>query len=187
MLTRRLVGSLTTGRRGMRACAVYGLVLALLLATLSGCGFRLRGQAHLPPEMAVTYIQTGGSPTDPPSELKLALQCALEANGVVVTPDPQQAQARLIILNEQSRRRTLAAGPRGEAREYTLTYTVDYTATKADGTPLIPQETATLSRDLLYSEADVLGRDAGEAIILRDLRADITRSILLRLQLAARP
>ncbi|MCP5420085.1 MAG: hypothetical protein H6970_02845 [Gammaproteobacteria bacterium] len=175
-----------TVRAGAWRAALVGLV-AFVMPILGGCGFHLRGQAQLPPEMAVTYIQTEGSPSEPPSALKLTLQRALEANGVTVTQDPGQAQARLIILHEKSRRRTLAAGAGGDSREYTFTYTVDYTATKADGTPLIPKETIVRARDLLYSESDVLGRDAGEEIVLRDLRSDIARSILLRLQLINQP
>ncbi|NJN45258.1 MAG: hypothetical protein HC808_00740 [Candidatus Competibacteraceae bacterium] len=171
----RLVGSYTRG-----------LLLTLALLMLVGCGFQLRGQAQLPPEMAVTYINTGRSPSEPPSALGLALRLALETNGVVVTSDPAEAQANLVILREAVRRRTLAAGTRGEVREYTLTYTVDYMVTLADGSPLLAQETVALSRDLLYAEADVLGREAGEEIILNDLRTDIARSVLLRLQVVAR-
>ncbi|MEZ5585333.1 MAG: LPS assembly lipoprotein LptE [Candidatus Competibacteraceae bacterium] len=156
---------------------LHWLVLGLLMSMLAGCGFQLRGQADLPPEMAVTYINTGRSPTAPPSPLGFALRQALEANGIMVTTDPAQAQANLVVLREDVRRRTLAAGPRGETREYTLTYTVDYTVTLADGSSLLDRESVSLSRDLLYAESDVLGREAGEDIILNDLRADIACSI----------
>jgi LPS-assembly lipoprotein len=166
--------------------SAQGLVLVLALMMLVSCGFKLRGQVELPPDMAVVYINVGGSPTTPPSALGVTLRRVLEANGVVVTTDPAQAKANLVILRDVVRRRLMAASAGGVDREYTLIYTVDYTVTRADGSPLLAQESVSLSRDLLYPDAAVLGREEGEEIMLNALRDDIARSVLLRLQVAAR-
>jgi LPS-assembly lipoprotein len=161
-----------------------GLLLILSLTLLVSCGFKLRGQVELPPDMAVTYINVGGSPTTPPSPLGFALRRVLETNGAVVTTDPAEATANLVVLRDAVRRRLVAASRGGVDREYTLTYTVDYKVTRADGSPLV-EDSVSLSRDLLYPDAAVLGREEGEAIILKAMRDDIAYSMLLRLQVAA--
>jgi len=142
------------------------LLLVLSLTLLVSCGFKLRGQVELPPDMAVTYINVGGSPTTPPSELGFALRRVLETNGAVVTTDPAEATANLVVLRDDVRRRLVAASPGGVEREYTLTYTVDYRVTRADGSPLA-EGNVSLSRDLLYPDAAVLGREEGEDQVVR--------------------
>lgn len=167
---------------------IFLLIAVLLALLLAGCGFRLRGQAQLPPQMAVTYIRSAPPVGAPPSALVDALSQLLETNGVQVTNDPAQATATLEILEQGIRRRTVAtAGSEGQTRQYTLTYNVKYRVGLPDGTALIPTNNLSVFRDLLYSEADVLGRAEGEQIALQDMITDMARSILLRLEVLARP
>jgi LPS-assembly lipoprotein len=166
-------------------------VLGVLLVLLGGCGFKLRGQAQLPPELAVTYLKAYRPPGAQPGDLPAALERSLVANGVKVTAEPQSATATLEILQEAVRSRALAAGSRestakGEIREYALQFDVTYQVTLADGKKLIPPQTLSASRNMLYDESKVLGRAAGEEILIRDMVNDIARSIILRLQAAVR-
>ncbi len=62
----------------MRRISFPAILLTLLL---TGCGFQLRGQASLPPEMRVTYVQTPSSLT-PPGSVSRQLPQALARNGV---------------------------------------------------------------------------------------------------------
>jgi outer membrane lipopolysaccharide assembly protein LptE/RlpB len=109
-------------------------------------------------------------------------------NGVKVTADPKEATATLEILKETVRRRTLAAGSSvtesANLREYTFSYQVDYRVTLADGKKLIPQETLSTSRNLFTDESKVLGKTAGEEILIKDMVSDVAHSIILRLQAA---
>ncbi len=154
------------------------LVIGLAAALLAGCGFHLRGQADLPPAMAVTYIRS----EDPQSLMARTLARNLEANGVRVTENAKAATATISILRDEMLRRTLAAGPTGEAREYELRQLVDYAVTLEDGTPLVPRNTISATRDALYNETEVLGRAEGEAILFQDMATDLSQTILRRLQ-----
>lgn len=159
-----------------------GLLAALLGAALGGCGFQLRGQANLPPEMARTYIKIGpGAGPD----LATGLRRALTTNGVTVVDDPKAATATLEVSNEAVRRRVIVKGPGGTAQEYELYYDVTAAVTRANGTPLLPAETFHQSRDLQYDEAAVLGRDSGETLARRDMRQDAAWALLRRLQALA--
>lgn len=160
-------------------------VVLVLCSLLAACGFHLRGQAELPAALDVTYITGTTNPTAPPSPLARALRTVLEANSRTVTTDPEAASATIAILGESLNRRVLATGPEGEMREYTFTYTVDYAVTATSGTQIIPQDTLVISRDVLYDEADVLGRTAGEDIALREMVADAAYAIIRRLQAVA--
>ena len=158
------------------------ILLILLVFLLHACGFQLRGQADLPSALAVTYIDVNQSANVPPSELAQALKRALVSNGNMVVDDPQTATATLKILGESQARRTIATGPQGDVREYELNYVVAYNVTLADGSILMPKDTIRITRDVLYAESQVLGREAGEEIIKRDMISDAAFSIIRRLQ-----
>jgi LPS-assembly lipoprotein len=87
-----------------------------VLLLLAGCGFQLRGQASLPPELRVTYVQSQ-------SDIGAARRSAAIATGagqqgVTVTRDPAQATATITILRENSGRRTVAADRFDIKRQY---------------------------------------------------------------------
>lgn len=162
------------------------VLLALLLAALAGCGFHLRGQADLPPAMAATYIDIPQAPGSPPSNLKPVLRRILEANGITVTDAPETATARLEVLAENARSRTIATDERGNVRETTLVYEVLYQVRTADGGELIPPDQVRLTRDILYPETEVLGRFEGEQLALRDMLDDAAYAIVRRIQALSR-
>jgi LPS-assembly lipoprotein len=156
-------------------------LLGLSLAT--GCGFKLRGEFKLPQNMSVIYIKSQLPVGVPPGSVARSLeQRAAQAKRITLTSDPKKADLIVEILQESVRRRTIASGPEGEQREYTLFYDVDYRAIRSDGTVLVPLETLSASRDVLYNETEVLGRDEGEGIAIRDMVSDLTSSIIRRLQ-----
>lgn len=159
------------------------LLCCYLVSPLAGCGFHLRGQANLPPDLAM-HIQDSTPEGQPPSRLRRELERILKTNGATVTPDPEAADAILKILHEDLRRRTIATGPDGEIREYELRYTVDFAVTRADGQEYLSKDSISVARDLLYSEARILGRAAGEEITIRNMISDLAYSILRRLQAA---
>jgi len=157
-------------------------LLLLVLLVLGGCGFQLRGQAELPPELSRIFIQTSNPTRVTISPLGRALGSSLAANGVSVVDSPEQADAVLRILDENLNRRTLATGPDGSTREYALNYSVAYSLVGADDQVLLEPNRLTLTRDVLYDEADVLGRSEGEDIVLNDMISDAAYSIIRRLQ-----
>jgi len=166
-----------------KAYRLVMLGLALIMPT--ACGFKLRGQAQLPPELARTYIHDNRTAGALPSDLALSLKRALEVNGVVLVTEPEPTAATLAILRAENRRRTIAAGSAGQSREYELRFIVEYEVTLPDKSVLIPRETMAVSRDALYDEARVLGRAAGEELLIKDMVNDVTYSIIRRLQAVA--
>jgi LPS-assembly lipoprotein len=159
-------------------------ILPLLLVMLTGCGFTLRGQAQLPPAMAKTYIRDVRPVGAPPSALANTLRQFLASSGVEVVNDPQAATAMLEIFNEGTRRRTLAAGPEGDFREYTFTYSVNFRATATDTKTVLSDGNITKFRDVIYAESDVLGKQEGEQIALQEMQADAAQTIIRRLEVA---
>lgn len=165
--------------------ALRGLSLAMLLASLSllaACGFHLRGQVHLPPQMQRTYI-TGVSPH---SAFARALAEGLRANGVQVVSREGRATAVLKVESLNTTRSVLSVNSDGTASDYLLVTQLAYSVRAATGTWKIPIRHLETQRHYSYSDAQVLGK-SDEAAQLRDsMDRDLASLVLLQLQAAAR-
>ncbi|BAZ93390.1 hypothetical protein TspCOW1_16700 [Thiohalobacter sp. COW1] len=154
-------------------------VLVLLLAlTLSACGFQLRGQANLPPEMARTQIQGLSEYSD----LGRDLRRLLEGSGVQVVPSAEQATAILDIITNQAGRRVLSVQAGGKVQEYELIQRLVFSVRTTDGRLLLEPQELELAREYLYDRFDPLASGSQEGEIRAEMRRDITQLLMLRLQ-----
>lgn len=159
------------------------LVLALLcLSLLSGCGFKLRGAYQLPPAMQQTYIDAASVNAD----LVRSLSIALRASDIELLDVPSDDAAQLKLFKEIRSKRVVSVDSRGRAREYTLTYAISFSLTgkqPATGEAFhIEQQDLQIDRDFLFDPEDVLGNARGESQLYDEMRQDLVRLILLRLQ-----
>ena len=152
---------------------------AVIAAFLTACGFQLRGQAQLPFE---TLHIPGGSPLV--SELKRSVAAASRTRLVESLGD---AQAVLRFTQEARDKVILSFNTAGRVSEYQLRYRVGFRVTDSKGGQVyLPTSEIFLTRDLSYSDAQVLAKEAEEALLYRDMQSDMVQQILRRL-VAAKP
>jgi LPS-assembly lipoprotein len=158
----------------MRA-ALAGLVLALL----AGCGFHLRGIAQLPFE---TIYIPGATP------LAVELRRNVTATSKTRLADnPKSAQAVLGFTQETREKLILTFTTAGKVNEYRLRYRVGFRVTDPKGTLVfLPTSEILLTRDMSYSDSQVIAKENEEAALYRDMQTDMVQQILRRL-VAARP
>jgi len=162
--------------------ATPGLAWLLVAWLLAGCGFQLRGSAALPAEMAVTYIQSN----QPLSTLVDDFATALKARDVSVTGQRAHATAVLRILDNEVEKRVLSVNTAGKVLEYELRQTVTFAVATAANQPLMEEQSVTLSRDYLYSNTDILGKQREDEQVRRTLQRNVVNMALLRLSVARR-
>ena len=150
----------------------------LVVILLSACGFHLRGAYQLPDQLASLYIQA----EKPNSELVRSLRRSLKASGINISDTEQAAQSWLKIFDEKQDKRVISVDSRGRAREYSLMYSVSFSVTGRDSTFRIDTQTLTLERDFLFDTEDVLGKGREEAVLIKDMKQDTVRLIMLRLE-----
>ncbi|MFK3740462.1 LPS assembly lipoprotein LptE [Massilia sp. TN1-12] len=154
---------------------------ALVAASLSACGFQLRGSngSYTIPYHSI-YI---GFPDN--SQLGTELKRNLRATDQVVIADkPENAEAQFIVLGETRNKSILSLNSLGRAREYLLTYTLSYTVRDPKGVELIPATEISLRRNMAFDETQVLAKEAEEALLYRDMQADLVQQIIRRLAAA---
>jgi LPS-assembly lipoprotein len=160
--------------RSSRAALAGGF--AVLLAA---CSFHLRGQAQLPFE---TLYIPGNNPLV--IELKRNVVAASKTR---LVDTPAGAQAVLGFTQEQREKIILSFSAAGRVSEYQLRYRVGFRVTDPKGAQVyLPTSEILLTRDVSYSDAQVLAKETEEALLYRDMQSDMVQQIMRRL-VAAKP
>ena len=155
------------------------IILAILVLTLSACGFQLRGTAALPFDTIYIPNTTGGIALD----LKRNIQSGTRTR--VVETD-KGAQALLELSGETKFRNILSLSGAGRVRELQLVYRVNLRVHDGKGGEFLPTTQFSIMRDLTYNDSDVLSKEVEEASIYREIQTDVVQQILRRLS-AAQP
>lgn len=158
-----------------------GVTVALLLA-LTACGFHLRGEVQLASQLNRIHIQ-GGDRYDP---LIRELTRALTAAGASVVAEPQAATAVLQVLTNSGSRRVLSVRATGKVQEYEIYQTFAFRVSDAAGVELLPAQQLELTREYLFDADDVLSKSTEEESLRRDMRRDLVRLAMLRLEALGR-
>lgn len=127
-----------------------GLVFVLLLA--SSCGFHLRGDLALPPEMNKTWLEYSG--TDIGIRQEIARQLTMSGGGLV--SNPEDAEAVLHILASRVGTVVTAKDRMGRPQEYLLTVDLKYRLVLEDGAELV-NGSVSREKSLVLDAVDPLG------------------------------
>jgi LPS-assembly lipoprotein len=159
--------------------AAAALALATMLATtLAACGFQLRGSggSYTIPFHSMYLGFTDTSPLG--TELKRNLRAG---DRVVVTDTAAEAEAQFVVLGENRGKSILSLNSLGRVREYLLTYTLTFAVRDPKGAELLPATEITLRRNMAFDETQVLAKESEEALLYRDMQADLVQQIMRRL------
>lgn len=166
------------------------LVVACLAGLLGSCGFRLRGDVEVPPQLQNVAITGVAQYADLYQELKRVLQ----RSGSEVSTNRSLAKAVIVISAAETRKRVLSVDTQGRAAEYELNYrfffsVVENTSnTEIDAQQpgqekiLVPQQKLELTRDFRFDPNNVLATDAEEKQIRLELVQFAVRQMMRRIR-----
>jgi LPS-assembly lipoprotein len=154
------------------------LILALAFAVAS-CGFRLRGAAELPFQTLYLPGANAGIGLD----LKRNIQAG---TGTKVVDNPAAAEAVLVFTQEARDKEILSLTSTGRVREFQLRYRVGFRVHDGKGADYVPASVIQLTRDVTYSDAEILAKEQEEQLLFRDMQSDMVQQIMRRLA-AAKP
>jgi LPS-assembly lipoprotein len=152
----------------------YSLLLFALIA-LQSCGFTLRGAATLPYE-TVAVVAPGNSQL----AADLRRNLAATANTRIVE-DEKTAALQVQVLSELRDKQVLSVNAQGRVREYTLVLRVTVKALDTQGKEVMAPTEFAQQRDISFNEGVVLAKEAEEALLYREMQADIMQNIVRRI------
>jgi LPS-assembly lipoprotein len=169
-------------RASCQKVVVRTVAALCIAASLTACGFQLRGSngSYTMPfhSIYLTFPDT--------SALGTELKRNLRAGDVVIADQPGQAEAQFVVLRENRGKSILSLNSLGRVREYLLTYTLSFAVRDPKGVELLSSTEITLRRNMAFDETQVLAKESEEALLYRDMQADLVQQIMRRLA-ALRP
>ncbi|GHF81320.1 LPS-assembly lipoprotein LptE [Thalassotalea marina] len=156
--------------RFFKLAKAYSLVLCALL--LSACGFKLRGDYLLDPQLQTIYL----SSADKHGELTRLTKKHLQRNKVTLLANYEISHPELRILKDSLDRRTLSVFPNGQVAEYELIYTVKYQLRMDGKTP--QTFTFELNRDYQDDPDIALAKSRELSLMLKEMRMEAADKIL---------
>ena len=153
------------------------LTLLALASLLGGCGFQLRGEADLPPEMALTQMVV----EDPYSTLPRRVQTLLEQNGVQFV-NASRATAVLEIPVNEVVTQVLTIGDNARVQEYRVSHTVQFRLLDGGGAELLSMQNLRQSRDVSFDEQKILATSREMVYLRDDLAEGLARLLVSRLE-----
>lgn len=165
-----------------RRTLLGGLLGAGVLLGLGGCGFKLRGVQKLPFQRLRTNLSDQ-------SALGRTLRAQLQASGVQLVADapvlpgqpPEPVDVVLQVLIDRRERAVVGQTAAGQVRELQLRQRFTFRVGTPLGQELIADTELLEERDLSFSESLVLGKEAEEALLYRNMEQDIARQVMYRL------
>ena len=155
------------------------LLLTVMCLSLlcSACGFQLREDAELPPEMAQTRLVID----DENSTLARRVRILLEGSGVNFVGQAQ-ATAILEIPVNHVVTEVLTIGDNARVREYRISHTVKFRVMDADGKEIIPMQTMRQVREISFDEQEILATAREQEYLKQDLAETLSRLLVTRLE-----
>ena len=145
----------------------------LLLASLTACGFHMRGAA----DISFSSIHIQGSTLIITKNLKKSLTL----NGVKVLDTADNAELLLEMVGEESEKRILSLAGTGKVSEFELYYRVHY-RTRLAGEALWSQvQTVEARRDYSYDDTQLLAKQGEEKRLNEDMQSSVMNALVRRL------
>lgn len=150
------------------------LLLLAGVATLAGCGFKLRQPARV--SFGSIALQGFARRSPLAEELKRQL-----AQQVRVLDSPDRADLVLQALDDVRERSVVASTAAAQVRELQLRVKFNFRVRTPGGRELIPRAELLVKRDLSYSETAALAKEAEEAELFREMQSDVVAQVMRRL------
>ena len=152
--------------------------LALILAaTLFGCGFHLRGAGSSGLPYKTMYIALPDT-----AEVNIWLQRYIKASGSTqIVEDAKSADAIFQQISDSRQKIILSVNAQGRVSEYRLQLTYTFRVVNQKGQILVPSNEVSLTRDISFSDSNILAKDLEEGLLWRDMNNDLVNQIMRRL------
>jgi LPS-assembly lipoprotein len=151
-------------------------LIAILAASLAGCGFHLEGRNPLPESMKTAYVQAADMQTD----FAQSLRKALLTSGARPPGEKRTASSVVNILKDDVVRRTLSVSAQNKPNEYEITYNVRFSVTSGDKELLAPQDISAV-RSYSFDETRLLAKEHEEAILRQAMAHDLADRVIRQL------
>jgi LPS-assembly lipoprotein len=155
---------------------LHMLLVAAATVGLVACGFHLRGAMDFAFDTVAVTPETGGAVAP-----ELIRTLGDRIRPVAPQQDQEPPQVIVDILSETREKSVVGTNSSGQVREFQLRLRVKFRMRTPQGRTLIAETEVAQQRDISFSEAAVLSKEAEETLLYRDMQSDVVQQLLRRM------
>ena len=163
-----------------RLFSLRAALATLLIASLSACGFALKGAAQ-PLPFSVVQLQALGN-----SLLVTDVIARLANKQVVLNTQPSAAVPRIALLDEAREKTVASTTTTGRVREYKLRQAVTVQVLGDVGQVWLEPVTLVQTRDFAYNDSQILAKEIEEQALYQDMQQELVLAVMRRLDVLAK-
>lgn len=156
---------------------LFFIFMGMFLLSTAGCGFKLRNEKPLPPQLHTLYLKS----TLPYGALTLQLKQVIQSLGVRLVSDPEEAQVTLAIFGEEYITKTLTQSANASTKEYTLYYQVKFQLEDKVGKVIYGPRLITTFRNYMVNDEQVLSSTVEQQSLQQEMQRDTMYQIINQL------
>lgn len=152
------------------------LICVVIITSLNACGFHLRGNYQLPPELQTISLQA----VNDTGELARTLRRSLRGSGVTLSDSAGLPE--LLVSATTHQRRVLSVDAAGNAQEYELLASTAVMIPETASGYFLPSKELKVRRDYVYESTGVLSASDQETQLKLEMERELARRIMRILQ-----
>lgn len=152
-------------------------ILIFMPFFLVACGFHLRGDIPLSPELGPMYIDTK-TPFDP---LVQGIENTLSAYHIELVDSPKSAHTILHIDDIQSSENLISVSASTNTRQYALSETLKMTLSDQKGRDIIPLSTLTATNPLTVDSSQILNASNQKQALTSEMQQALIQQLMTKL------
>jgi len=164
----------------MKISRRFGLLVLTL--SVAACGFRLRGEANLPPPLQHVHLQIA----DPFSPLKRDLEAALARAGAQVADKSGDGVAEITLTQVSLAPVVRSVGATAFVNEFSMIYHVELAIADGAGKSLLPLQVIEHSRDFTFDQSQAIGTNVEQDEIKKEMERDMVQTVMRKIEAAGR-
>lgn len=153
-------------------------LLILLCCLISQCGFRLKNQNRLPPQLRMLYL----SSDQPYDKFTILLKQNLTQMGLKLTESSQAAPVTLKIIEAQLTHSAPDITTSDKARTYDLTYRVQFALEGTGGKIFLPAQEISTKKSLTLNPGQTLYSNNELSLVKQEMQREAITLLLYRLE-----
>jgi outer membrane lipopolysaccharide assembly protein LptE/RlpB len=118
------------------------VAVVTMLLCLHACGFQLRGSIELSEDISPIYLEQNSM-----FDLAREIRSLLKINKIKIVKDAKLSKAQLILQSEENTRRVLSVDGSGRAREYLLSYKINFIIKTKQSEPAALESTGAKNKE----------------------------------------
>jgi LPS-assembly lipoprotein len=142
----------------------------------SACGFHLRNNISLPASVEPIYIKGANN------DFYVSLRNALNASGIALSENPENANHVLAITKQLEDKRSSALGEGARVIEYLLVETITFELQEKNGKVVFGPETISERNAMENDSNKVVSSQQEEQILRKEMQKNLANKLLRQLQ-----